>query len=373
MNPEKSKLYLLSIFIPACLFSVLFVPSALCRAIAALLLAVAAGVVLVLVKKRSIPSVHHRQVTGLLAVIAVVYTVITYTAGAWVGFYRNATLTGEAFLRSVLPAAVIIVATELVRSVLLAQKGKAVSVVAFVIGVLADLALADGISGITGMTEFMDIVGLAFFPAITSGILYQHLAKRYGPVSIIVYRLLLTLPTMLLPIAPAIPDVITSFVLLGLPMAIRVFIDTLYEKKVKYATKQRAGKLSYIGLASTFVLMATLVMLISGQFQYKMVVIATESMTGSLNVGDAVVYEEYEGEIVKEGDIVVFTKDDKTLVIHRVIDVQNLNGNVYYTTKGDFNETSDPGYITAANIRGVVCFKLPHIGHASLWLRELFS
>jgi len=372
MNHEKSKLYLLSFFIPACLFPVLFVPSALCRIVSAVVLAIATGVILVLIKKRSIPSIHHRQVTGLLAVFAVVYGIITYTAGVWVGFYRNTSLTGEAFLRYILPAAVIIVATELLRSVLLAQSNTIVSAAAYVIGIFADLALAQGLSNISGITQFMDVVGLALFPAITSGMLYHHLAKRYGPVSSIVYRLLLTLPTMLLPIIPAIPEVITSFVLVLLPLAVRVFIDLLYEKKEKNATK-RAGKLSYIGLATTFFCLASIVMLISGQFTYKLLVIATPSMTGSLNVGDAVIYEEYDGEPIKEGDIVVFTKDDKTMVVHRVIDVQNLNGNVYYTTKGDANETSDSGYITAADLRGVVRFKLSHVGNTSLWLRELFS
>ena len=63
---------------------------------------------------------------------------------------------------------------------------------------------------------------------------------------------------------------------------------------------------------------------------------------------------------------------DENLIVHRVVDVRQINGVVYYITKGDANENADSGFITAENIRGVVLFKLPYVGQASLWLRELF-
>lgn len=373
MNSEKRNLYLLSSFIPACLFLVLFTPSTVCRILSAVVLAVATAVVLALIKKRSIPSINHRQVAGLLAVIAVVYTIITYIAGIWVGFSRNSgAFSGKNLLQVVLPTIAVIIATELIRRVLLAQESKVAAVLAYITGILADLAIGHSLVGITGVTQFMDVVGLTLFPAITSGLVFQHLSKRYGATPIILYRLLMVLPLSLLPLTPAIPEVITSFILNFLPFGIRFFIDLLYEKKPKYATR-KAKKISYVGLITTFVCMTAVVMVISGQFKYKLLVIATPSMTGSLNVGDAVIYEEYDGNTVKEGDIVVFTKDDKTLTVHRVIDVQYLNGTIYYTTKGDANDTADSGYITQSNLRGVVQFKLSHLGHASLWLRDLFS
>ena len=306
--------------------------------------------------------------------IAILYTVITYLTGVWVGFYSNPSiLSGDRFLRYFLPIIVIIIATELIRSVLLAQKNKIVSVLAFLIGILADLAIGQGIAGVTSLSQFMDVVGLTFFPAITSGMLCQHLVKRYGPVSTIVYRLLLTLPAVILPLTPAIPEVITSFVLVFLPLAVRMFIDLLYEKKQKYATRQRASRWSFVSFAATFLCMVTLVILISGQFQYKLLVIATPSMTGSLDVGDAVIYEEYDGDVIEEGDIVVFTKDDQTFVVHRVVGVEYYDGTLYYTTKGDANLDADDGYVTSSQIRGIVKLNLPHVGHTSLWLRDLFT
>ena len=373
MNYEKRKLYLLSIFIPACLFFVLFTPSAVCRLSSAVLLALAAAAVLVLIKKRSIPSIHHRQVAGLLAVFAVLYGIVTYTAGVWVGFYRNASaLSANNLFFTVLPIVAILIATELIRSVLLSQKSRVASAMAYLLGILAELAMAQGIAGVTGMTQFMDLVGLTLFPAVTFGLLYQHLSARYGARAVIIFRLLMTLPLYLLPITPAIPEVITAFVLNLMPFGIRMFIDLLYAKKQKYATR-KPKKLSYVSLAATFLLLTSLVMLISGQFAYKLLVIATPSMTGALNQGDAIIYEEYDGDTIEEGDIVVFSKDGTTLVVHRVIGIDHYDGVTYYTTKGDANPDADDGYITQKHILGVVQLKLPYLGQTSLWLRELFA
>ena len=373
MRQEKIKLYAIPAVMSVVLLSALFLPTTHCRAVAAVFLAVAAGVSSVLIKKRSILSINHRQVTGLLAVIAVVYTVMIYMLGIWLGFHRSATpLSAPAFWKNILPVIVIIVSTELIRKVLLAQSKTVVTVMAYLIGVLADLTLGHSLSGVTHVMQFMDIVGLTLFPAITSNLLCHYLVRRYGATSSTVYRLLLVIPTMLLPVTPAISDAIHSFLLVILPLVVHAFVNLLYEKRARYAL-QRAARWSYVGLSVTLACMIALIMLISGQFRYRLLVIATPSMTGSLNTGDAVIWERYDGHLIQEGDVVVFSKDNNTLIVHRVVDIERLDGKVYYTTKGDANDSEDPGYITEADFKGVVLFKVSHIGHPSLWLRKLFS
>ena len=77
--------------------------------------------------------------------------------------------------------------------------------------------------------------------------------------------------------------------------------------------------------------------------------------------------------MIEEGDVIVFTKDERTLVVHRVVDIQSVDGKIYYTTKGDANNGSDSGYVVASDIRGIVRFKVSHIGHPTLWLRDILS
>ena len=118
--------------------------------------------------------------------------------------------------------------------------------------------------------------------------------------------------------------------------------------------------------------MVSIVMLISCQFRYGILVIATESMTGEVDKGDAVVYEQYKNQIIEEGDIIVFKVND-SLVVHRVVEIERVNNINRYYTKGDANSFIDVGYITDSNIVGVTHFKIKYIGYPSLWIRSLFD
>lgn len=370
MTTEKRKIYLISVIIPVILVPILFVPTGLCRLVAALALAAATVTVMLLLKKRSIPSINYRSVAGIVAVIAVVFWMLVYLSGIWLGFEKNPTpLSLESLWRVILPTVVIIVSTELLRHTLLSQERKAASVSAFIVGVLAELLIFGGICDVGKISQFVDIIGLALFPALTANFLYNYLVKRYGAAPSIAFHLLMALPLSLLPIVPALPNAIKAFLMLLIPLLSLTFIDLLYEKKVKYALAKKT-KGSYISMGAMILCMLAVIMLVSGLFRYKVIIIATPSMTGELNEGDAIVYEEYDGQIVKKGDIIVFTKDSTNLIVHRVVDAEQIDGTVYYTTKGDANDSSDSGFITAENIQGVVLFKIPFIGTPNLWLRD---
>ena len=118
--------------------------------------------------------------------------------------------------------------------------------------------------------------------------------------------------------------------------------------------------------------MVSIVMLISCQFRYGILVIATESMTGEVDKGDAVVYEQYDDQIISEGDIIIF-KDGDSLVVHRVVKIERINNVNRYYTKGDANTFIDAGYRTDSNIIGVTHFKIKYIGYPSIWIRSLFD
>ena len=95
-------------------------------------------------------------------------------------------------------------------------------------------------------------------------------------------------------------------------------------------------------------------------------------MTGSINKGDAIVYESYNGDNIKEGDVIVFIYNN-TKIVHRVVEKINVNGEVRYYTRGDANNTYDPEYRTNDDIIGVRRFNIKYIGIPTLWLKELFS
>ena len=158
-------------------------------------------------------------------------------------------------------------------------------------------------------------------------------------------------------------------------MVIYFFIDSLFERKRRYALGQRSRfsrAVSKIITAVAVIIMIGTVMLISNHFYYGALVVATESMTGEINKGDVVITESYEDQTVTEGQVIVFADGDSKYV-HRVVDIQIINGIKRYYTKGDANEDMDAGYITDSDIVGLVNYKIPAIGYPTLWLRGLFD
>lgn len=117
-------------------------------------------------------------------------------------------------------------------------------------------------------------------------------------------------------------------------------------------------------------------------------VVVSGSMEPTFQRGDIVVVEkanlfglgieEFNPEDVQVGDIVVYDAQwvDEA-VVHRVIDVVQINGSTYYEIKGDNNNVSDPYYVAPEQITDrVVTFGdnpvvIPYIGNINLWLRGL--
>ena len=375
MTKDRKVLYASSLLFVAVLLGALFIPRSFIRSIAAAISAAAAVAIFFLIKKRSIHSINKQQVLLLTSVSGVLCLVLYYLTGMEFGFYRSSTpFSASTFLNYILPITIIIISTEVIRSVLLAQKNKLASVCSFVAGVLSELIIGAGLSGNINFNRFMDIVGLTLLPAVSANLLYHYLSKNYGVYPSAAYRLITSLYLYLIPVYPATPDSLLSLASLLVPILILLFVKSLYENKQKRrAVELKKNKwIEITAIAISVSLMISLVMLISCKFRFGTLVIATESMTGEINKGDAVVFEKYERQIIKEGQVVVF-RDGKSLVVHRVVEIQRIDGSNRYFTKGDANEDRDNGYITDGDIESIVLFKVSYVGYPSIWIRDIFK
>ena len=87
---------------------------------------------------------------------------------------------------------------------------------------------------------------------------------------------------------------------------------------------------------------------------------------------------EFDPHDIQVGDIVVYdARWFDQPVIHRVINITEINGTTMYVIKGDNNARADPYYVTADQIHERVItwgdspIVIPYIGHVSLLLRGL--
>ncbi|MBE6702586.1 MAG: signal peptidase I [Ruminococcaceae bacterium] len=374
MTRDKKVLYTLAAATTTGLLATVLFNRGSCIPIAAVFLTVTAVAVCLLVKKRRAPSLNHKTVLLLAVVFGLLYFTVYYLSGLRFGFVKpTVPFNLQTLIRRILPAAAIVVASELIRRVLLSQERRVAATLAFVIGLLSELALAGGLWGITYFNALMDMLGLTLFPAISAGLLCQFISARHGALPCVVYRLLIALVPFFIPVTPNLPDALKAFVTLLHPLLLLFFLRVLFEKRVRRATASpHAKRLGLVSVIAGLVLATGLMALVSCQFRYGTIVIATGSMTGDLNVGDTIIYERYKGQSIQEGDIVVFQRD-RSLIVHRVVEITHINGQTRYFTKGDANENRDVGFIVSNDIVGITDFKISYIGYPSLWMHRIFE
>jgi signal peptidase len=118
-----------------------------------------------------------------------------------------------------------------------------------------------------------------------------------------------------------------------------------------------------------------------------LVVVPTGSMSPAINEGDMVLvektdvlglFEELHPESVKTGDIIIYgDHESNEFVIHRVIGINESEGSMQLTMKGDNNSEADEGAVNSSQITGRVLtwgdspIKIPQVGWAVLWFNGM--
>ena len=372
MNREKIITYVLSLSFLSILLSCFFLVNKNNAVYLAVILPIFALLILWQIKGRAVLSIYKRQVLVILSISALLFVMLYFLTGVYFGFYTAPYIGFISVFKKCLPILVVLVCIEIVRSRLIVQKSIWIQLIAIISCILAEVTLNFNFYSFNNFNKFMDFVGLYFFPAIVSNLLFSFLIVRYGALPNIAYRLITTLLPICIPVAPAISDALISLINLLFPLLVYFFVKLLYEKKVR--EKKRVSKsVSAIIVGVLVVCFSSLIMLISCQFHFCAIVIATESMTGELNKGDMIVYEKYTDEdVIEKGQIIVFNKYG-VKTVHRVVQIENINGQTRYYTKGDANDNNDTGFITDSDIYGFVHFKIPYVGYPTLMLRGIFK
>ena len=96
---------------------------------------------------------------------------------------------------------------------------------------------------------------------------------------------------------------------------------------------------------------------------YRVMVVMSGSMEPEVRAGDAVLVRPGEVEAIAVGDLVTFRPFGVTgLKTHRVVEIERLDGHLYFQTKGDANATPDADLADSDAVLGIVSVRLPRAG-----------
>lgn len=218
------------------------------------------------------------------------------------------------------------------------------------------------------IVDAQSLTAINILSLFISSFLISHLVENGGVIPGVIYSVT-TKATMILPFYVHTTNF--SSLALGIILPVMFLIALKCDNKNEEKTKEKKkGGLTFNIAIITLVAFTVLFSL--GILPINPISIATGSMEPVLNIGDMALVNTYDKDEIEIGDIIKFNKNG-IHIIHRVDDIQELNGECVYITKGDANNSQDVGYVTKENIEGTVVGKIPKLGYFTLWLHSVES
>lgn len=373
MKIDKLKIYIIEFILLSILSFALFVSNIFNKKIIAILLLVCAIATWVTIKNKKVKSIDSKKVTIILVIFAIIYLSGFYLMGIYFGYYKAIVIFNLYTLTNfIIPTLIIIISSEVIRNVLIVQNVRFSKIVTFIIMVLIDLMIYSNIYTVDGYDEFVEIIGFTLFASIACNLLYNYISNRYGIVGNIIYRSITVLYIYIIPIIPNVYVFFRAILRMIYPYIIYQILEYTFSNKnmIVAMEDKRKNIISKVVLGFITLFLA---MLISCQFKYGILVIGSGSMAGAINKGDAILFKQFDtNDEIKMNQIIIFNKNNMKIV-HRVVDINKINGEIRYITKGDANQDNDDGYITNEDITGICEFRIAYIGYPSIWIRDIFS
>lgn len=214
--------------------------------------------------------------------------------------------------------------------------------------------------------------GETLLPSLSENLLASLLAMLAGPAASIGYVGVLRAFEWLSPVLPQAQWTVSAFVGTLAPafglIVVRNEIFPAAASKTEASASTTDTSTSWVLVA---VVAASLVWFNTGLFGVRPTLISGYSMNPTLTAGDIVITRDVSATEVQVGDIVRFSHGAE-FIVHRVVQIEISDGQVFFVTQGDANNVADPPVI-GEQIKGKVVVVIPKIGWLSIGVRRLIE
>jgi signal peptidase len=228
-------------------------------------------------------------------------------------------------------------------------------------------------------TKFM---GENFLPILTENLLATYLALISGPLASLAYRAPLQAFQWFSPILPDLPWGYTALIGVTSPtigfIAINMATTQRDLTKAGIRTprirtpKLRKNQKTMKGWLAISVFLVLAVWTSTGLFGFYPTIIASGSMTPTMDVGDIAITVSTDPYKIQVGDIIQYWQGQE-MNMHRVVEIRQTESGEQFITKGDANNVPDSDPVSADQIRGKLIFSIPKLGWVSIAFKEFFA
>ena len=331
---------------------------------------------------RDEPSQKMRNkydITQSIVIIVIIYCMVYFSLGLVFGYERSPySHEVVAILKNLWTFISVIVFQEFTRYQLVKLSPKKIGYYALITAlfIIAEIDFWNFSGNFSNNVEFFKYMSQTIVPLIVTNCLFTYLSIMSANLPATIYRCLLMLMTILLPIFPALNWLIKAMMEIVLVIIASLYVNYVDIKSSRIMTRRQVKKESVVSYIPFVIVLVVLVCFISGTFKYQPIAVLSNSMLPTFARGDAVIMKKIDKKDLKKlkkGTILYYSKEGR-LIVHRIVSVKHTDdGKVEATTKGDNNNANDPWVITEDDMIGTVSFMIPYIGYPSVWVNELLK
>jgi signal peptidase len=230
--------------------------------------------------------------------------------------------------------------------------------------------------------SYTQFIGERFLPILTENLLATYLALVSGPMASLAYRAPLQAFQWFSPILPdpswgytALIGVMAptiGFIAINMATTQRDLTKAGISTPRMQTRKSRKSEKSTKGWLIISVFLVLTVWTSTGLFGFYPTIVASGSMSPTLEVGDVSIVVSTNPSSLQVGDIIQYWQGEE-MNLHRVAEIRQTESGLEFITKGDANNAADTTPVTADQIRGKLIFSIPKVGWVSIAIKEFFA
>lgn len=310
-------------------------------------------------------------------IVILFYLMIWFVLGLLVGYTRSGyshTIVG--IIKNLWSFFIIIIFQEYVRDILI-QYSRGKTRIFILVTILFSLFEVNffgfGRNFASGESGFKYCASI-LFPILTKNVICTYIVSVASFKGSCFYRMPIMLANLLLPFYPNYDWFMLALAGSLLPLVMYYAVSSAHEKKDR-RNFRRGKKEKVVKNLPFYIIFFIIICFIAGFFKYAPVAVVSKSMHPLIKRGDVVIVDKLKKEEIEKlkiNDIIEYRLEGFT-VVHRIVDKENKNGEIIFTTKGDNNKIADAEKVKVSQVVGSVKYKIPVIGFPSVWLNDFLK
>lgn len=303
-----------------------------------------------------------------------IYALIYMLSGLFVNFGTNPYASNfRGLVFNLYSTGLVIFCREYIRYKLIHNVYNKDRKIIFVLLVIVFSLVELNMPSILSSKAFYSIFKLLFYtliPTIIKNILFTFMVSHTDYIPSFLYELIYNLILWIPPILPTPPWVFEAILNSVFPLMLLLYVNYFVHKKDRFHLNTVSVPTNPSGLVPFGIILVLLIWFALGIFPIKPVGVATASMLPELKVGDLAIIKKCTPNDIKVQDVIEYQMEGYT-VIHRVVKINQKNGEFIFTTKGDNNDSEDARPVREDQLIGKVIYKIPYVALPTIWLHNL--